>query len=329
MTTDAWALPESLCGTTFTTAEARALHVGRRRLRSDRARRVLHGVWADAETELTFADRCGVALGAVAPDAWISHASAAQLRGLPLPPELRELDAIDVTVSPPTRAPRGDGIRGRQRDVKASSISLVDELRVATAVQAFVDGCDYLDFEDLVALGDAIVWEGEPLGEVSALIHAIDAHDGKRGHRALLRAARAVRPRARSRPETINRLALHSLRMPEPWCNVPVQIDEGAPISPDVAFWPARLVIEVEGDHHRTDRTQWRTDLDRYNRLQRSDVEVHRVVVTTAAAARRQLVPIAERIRQRWDASRAMPPIAPFFTGKPLLGSGTWLPLGH
>lgn len=329
MANDAWALPETLRGTTFTTAEARALRVGKRRLRSERALRLLHGVWVDAHTELTFAQRCGAALATVAPDAWISHASAAQLHELPLPPQLRELDRIDVSVPAPTRAPRGGGIRGRQRDGDASGIALLGDLRVATAAQAFVDGCDYLGFEDLVALGDAIVWEGEPHAEVGTLIDAIDRHAGKRRHQLLLRAARAVHPRARSRPETINRLALRALGSPEPWCNVPVLIDDGAPISPDVAFWPARLVIEVEGDQHRTDRRQWRIDLDRYNRLQRCEVEVHRLVVTTVDAALRQLVPIMERIHQRWDASRPLPPTTPTFEGRPLLGSDPWLPLGR
>jgi very-short-patch-repair endonuclease len=106
---------------------------------------------------------------------------------------------------------------------------------------------------------------------------------------------------------------------------VPVLLDDGDAIAPDVAFWQARLVIEVEGDHHRVDRKQWLVDLDRYNRLQRLDVETHRVVVKTADGTRRQLGPIVERIRQRWDQSRQPPPIAPFFHGEPALGNEPWL----
>lgn len=329
MDTDGWALPEALRTATFTTAEAAALGVGRRRLRSDRAQRLFHGLWAGAKAEVRLQQRAAVALGAVAEGAWLSHATAATLLALPLPPRLQELEHIDVTVPSPRRAPRSDGVRGRQRDPETAAVAEQQGLRMSTPAQAFVDGCDYLAFEDLVALGDGVAWEREPRATVEALVAAIDAHAGQRSHRLLLRAARSVHPRAGSRPETITRLQLRSLGAPEPWCNVPVLIDDGAAIAPDAAFWPAGLVIEVEGDHHRTDRAQWLVDVDRYNRLQRFDTEVHRVTVTTAAATRRQLEPIVRRIRERWDASRRVPAIATFFEGPPLLGSGSWLPLGR
>ena len=106
MDTDGWALPEALRGSTFTTAEARALRVGKRRLRSSRARSLHHGLWADAELELTFAQRCRIALEAIGNDGWISHASGAQLLQLALPPRLRALDRIDVTVPAPARVAR-------------------------------------------------------------------------------------------------------------------------------------------------------------------------------------------------------------------------------
>ena len=412
MVIDGWALPDSLLGATFTTSEASAAGVGKRRLRSERTQRVLRGVWAGAEVELTFAQRCAAALSAVErrgrrrdeggvgdgdrpegggseggsamaedgsqgrgrehcgrqeaggedggrqdpggqdagredarredavpddtdgaggsrPGAWISHASAATLLELPLPPRLRELDAVDVTVRAPRRAPRAKGIHGRQRDAQSASTALLHGMPVSTAAQAFVDGCDYLSFEDLVAIGDASVQGQTPLTSVQELLAAIDRHAGQRSHHLLLRAAREIHPRSRSRPETITRLQLREFRTHEPWCNVPVLIDEGAAIAPDLAFWPAGLVIEVEGDHHRVDRKQWLVDLDRYNRLQRNGIEVHRVVATTVETARRRLTPIVERIRQRWDPARPIPRIAPFFDGPPTVGPWPWLPIDH
>lgn len=327
MDTDGWALPESLRGSTFTTAEAKALRVGKRRLRSPRARRLHHGLWADAALELTFAHRCRIALEAVGNDGWISHASGAQLLQLTLPPRLRELDRIDVTVPAPARAPRGKGIRGRQRLAESVTTSPLDGMQVVTAAQAFVDGCDYLDFEDLVALGDSIVRERAPRATPESVVAAVQAHAGKRLHRQLVRAAHAIHPRAHSRPETITRLELRRAGVPEPWCNVPVLIDDGDAVAPDVAFWPAGMVLEVEGDQHRVDRAQWLVDLDRYNRFQRRDIEVHRLTVTTPAALRPQLAPIVERIWQRWDPTRTVPKVAPFFRGTPILGSAPWLSL--
>ena len=325
MTSDAWALPEPLRGTSFTTAEAAAAGIGTRRLRGDRAGRLHHGVWVDADLELSITDRARAALRGADPAAWLGHATAAQLQQLALPPRLRTLDRIDVTVPSPMHAPRGSGVRGRQRAAEHSAIELLEDLRVATPAQCFIDGCDYLGFEDLVALGDSVVCEIDPRASKTEVLDAITAHEGRRAHRRLLAAARSLHPRARSRPETVNRLQLQSFGVPEPWCNVPVLIDDGDAIAPDVAFWPARLIVEVEGDHHRVDRAQWLTDLARYNRAQRNELEVHRVVVTTPAETRRQLAPIVERIRQRWDASRRPPPIAPFFTGQPTLGGAAWL----
>ncbi|MGC5076866.1 hypothetical protein [Agrococcus sp. DT81.2] len=325
MTDDGWALPESLRGRAFTSREAAALGVGPRRLRGDRAQQLHHGVWADAAAELSLPDRARAALGTADELAWIGHATAATLHELALPPRLRKLDRIDVTVPSPMHAPRGSGIRGRQRTLELTAIDLLDGLRVASPAQAFVDGCDYLAFEDLVALGDSVAWERAPRATRAALGDAIEAHRGRRAHRRLVAAASSVRPRSGSRPETITRLQLEALGVPEPWCNVPVVLDEEEPIAPDVAFWQASLIIEVEGDQHRVDRKQWLTDLARYNRAQRSDIEVHRVVVTTPAETRRQLVPIVDRLRSRWDASRKPPPIAPFFQGPAIFGSEPWL----
>lgn len=325
MVDDGWALPEPLRGRAFTSQEAAALGVGPRRLRSDRAEQLHHGVWVDAEAVLTLPDRARAALRTADQLAWISHATAAQLHDLALPPRLRELDRIDVTVPSPMHAPRGAGIRGRQRTAELTAIELLDGLRVSSPAQAFVDGCDFLAFDDLVALGDSIVWERAPRASRPALVDAIEAHRGRRAHRRLVAAASSMHPRSGSRPETITRLQLAALGVPEPWCNVPVALDDDEPIAPDIAFWQARLIIEVEGDQHRVDRSQWLTDLARYNRAQRSDIEVHRVVVTTPAETRRQLVPILDRLRTRWDASRQPPPIAPFFEGRAVLGSEPWL----
>ena len=325
MTDDGWALPESLRGGAFTSREAAALGVGPRRLRGDRARQLHHGVWADAAAELSVPDRARAALGTADELAWVSHATAATVHELALPPRLRRLDRIDLTVPSPMHAPRGSGIRGRQRTLELTSIELFDGLRVASPAQAFVDGCDYLAFEDLVALGDSVVWERAPRATRAGLVEAIEAHRGRRSHRRLVAAASAVRPRSASRPETITRLQLEALGAPEPWCNVPVVLDAEEAIAPDAAFWQAGLIIEVEGDQHRVDRAQWLTDLERYNRAQRSDIEVHRVVVTTPAEARRQLAPIVDRLRSRWDASREPPPIAPFFQGPAAFGSEPWL----
>lgn len=321
--TDGWALPESLRGTFFTAAQASAAGVGARRLRGDRVASLHLGIWADAEAKLGIRDRARAALLAVGDDAWISHASAAQLHGMWLPPRLRELDRIDVTVAAPLHAPRGAGIRGRQRDLDEACIEIVDGIRVTAPAQSFVDGVDYLAVDDLVALGESVLNDREPMAGRGAVLAAIDAHRGRRGHRRLVAAARLVSPRARSRSETIARLELRALGAPPAWWNVPVVLGD-VELAPDAAFWPAGVVIEVEGEQHRVDRAQWLTDIDRYNRYQRLGLEPHRLIVTSRGETRERLRPILERIRQRWDASRPTPRIAPWFRRSATVDEG-WL----
>ena len=41
----------------------------------------------------------------------------------------------------------------------------------------------------------------------------------------------------------------------------------GEPITLDLAWPEFRVAIEYDGDHHRTDKAQWRRDNDKMNRL--------------------------------------------------------------
>lgn len=320
---DAWALPESLRDRLFTSADARGAGVGASRLRSSRTERLARGVYVDASALSDLRLRATAALLSVDGSAWLSHATAASLQELPLPPRLRELDRIDVTVPSPQHAPRGTGLRGRQRALDPAQIRVVDGLRMSSPAQAFVDGADYLSFEDLVALGDGIVKERAPLASAAELRAAVAAHAGQRGHRRLLAAAFALHPRAWSRPETIMRLGFESLGAPEPWCNVPVVL-AGVTFAPDAAFWRSGVLIEIEGDHHRTDRAQWLRDLDRYNLVQRLGLEQYRLTVATPTRTASELLPIVERIRARHRADVELPRIAGFFTGIPEFGEVRW-----
>ncbi len=320
---DGWALPEPLRDGLFTSADAREAGVGAERLSGRRTVRLARDVYVDASAPIDLRQRAAAALRAVDAGAWVSHATAATLSELPLPPRLRELDRIDITVPSPQHAPRGTGIRGRQRTLDPAQIRVVGGLRMSSPAQMFVDGADYLGFEDLVALGDSIVQERSPLASRDELHDAVAAHAGQRGHRRLLAAAHALHPRAWSRPETIVRLGFEALGLPEPWCNVPVVL-AGVTLAPDVAFWRSGVLIEVEGDQHRTDRAQWLTDLARYNFLQRLGLEQYRVTVTTPTKTAGDLAPIAERIRVRHRPDVELPRIAGFFDGIPEFGEVRW-----
>jgi very-short-patch-repair endonuclease len=61
--------------------------------------------------------------------------------------------------------------------------------------------------------------------------------------------------------------------------------------------WPARLVaIEYEGDHHRTDRDQWRHDIRRFSDLQDAGWSVYRATADDLRDSGRLLVWLSRRI---------------------------------
>ena len=119
------------------------------------------------------------------------------------------------------------------------------------------------------------------------------------------------------------RLGFEALDLPEPWCNVPVVL-AGVTLAPDAAFWRSRVLIEVEGDQHRTDRAQWLKDLARSNLVQRLGLEQYRVTVSTPTSTARDLAPIAARIRARHRPDAEFPRIAEFFDGIPEFGEVRW-----
>jgi hypothetical protein len=118
------------------------------------------------------------------------------------------------------------------------------------------------------------------------------------------------------------RLALEAAGVAEPWCNVPVVLD-GVTMAPDLAFWRSGVLIEVEGDQHRTDRRQWLIDLDRYNLVQRLGLEQYRLTVSTPTRTAHDLGPIVERIRARHRDDVELPRIVDF-EGIPEFGEVRW-----
>ncbi|MFZ7087547.1 DUF559 domain-containing protein [Curtobacterium sp. RRHDQ10] len=66
--------------------------------------------------------------------------------------------------------------------------------------------------------------------------------------------------------ETITRLAVVDRGLPEPELNVAVFDDTGTFLGrPDMVYRAARVAIEYDGDHHRTDRGTWQHDASRSN----------------------------------------------------------------
>ncbi len=106
-------------------------------------------------------------------------------------------------------------------------------------------------------------------------------------------------PMAASPQESWLRLVWLQAGLPMPLVNVPVFDRDGVFVGkPDLLDPASGLAGEYEGDQHRTDATQWRTDVGRYRRFERLGL----LVVRATAADRRnpaELIAALVRARRR------------------------------
>jgi very-short-patch-repair endonuclease len=112
-----------------------------------------------------------------------------------------------------------------------------------------------------------------------------------RGIRVARAAAERARPRVASPMETRLRLLLVDGGLPEPEVNVELRGRAGERLAEvDLLYREERLVIEYEGDGHRTSSTTFRNDLERERRLRANEYEYVRVTVEAMRDAGLELV---------------------------------------
>lgn len=201
--------------------------------------------------------------------AFICGRTAAILWGAPLAagPD------IDVGVLAPARAIRRAGVRGRK--LAPHLVGVVDGgCRISSPASTWAMLGAELGIRDLVRVGDAFVRvprdaSGMPrpadrLATIDQLGGAASA--GRRvGAAKLARALQLIRVGAMSPLETDMRLELREARLPEPVLDVEIRGERGALLGiADAAYLDERVLIEVEGDHHRTDRAQWNRDIEKH-----------------------------------------------------------------
>lgn len=220
-----------------------------------------------------------------------SHSTAALMWGISLPP-LGSTD-VHVSVLSPHRAPRGSGVRGHQLAGRAVVLACPVEQRVAltdpATTWALLAG-EVRHPYDLVAAADSIVRVERMPGSRSRLLRpalatwaALEAAipRGRRGVIALRDALTRVRPGVASRMETWMRLTIVDAGLPEPMLDHDVYSSSGRFLGClDAAYPEARVGMEYEGDHHRTDERQWQRDILKHDDLVRAGWRVIRVTRT-------------------------------------------------
>lgn len=203
------------------------------------------------------------------PEAFFSHATAAVLHGIPLP--FRYESGVDLHVSfrRPARAPHASGIRGHRSSASEAEVQLVRGIRTTTPARTWIDLADHLSTFDLVAAGDFLIHHRMPLTDLAALAHAVDTRTNPRHLKRLHEAYPLLSDRAESPPESILRAILLSAGFPNPEVNHSLTGRFGEFVArTDLSFASLKLVLEYQGDYHRTTKGQWRADMSRRSRLE-------------------------------------------------------------
>ncbi len=225
-------------------------------LRGPGFRRLYTGVHLRSDVQLWPTTYVEAALLLHPASAFASHMSAGVIHRLPVP------DDHQVHISVFTKADRRrrDGIRHHLATAEAAVTTQVG-LRASSPVQLFLELADRLGLVDLVVLGDAIVKRG--LATPGDLREAAAAWTG-RGHALAERAAGLVRAGVDSPMESRLRMLIVLAGLPEPVVNVTLRRRDGSVMMRlDLSYPDLRIVVEYDGQQHRTDLDQWDTDIAR------------------------------------------------------------------
>lgn len=238
------------------------------RLRSRRLETPFRGI-RTAVMPVTVRDLIASYLPKMAPTEFFSHRTAALLHDMWLPFQDADRLRLDVAVRPPARAPRDARVVGHHLVDRPGLVEVRDGIRLANPPETWCQLGTLLRVPDLVAAGDSLVAKDRPGDDLMpALLAAVDERTRPCSNR-LLEAIALVRPGVRSAQETKVRLLLVLAGLPEPEVNGDILSTSGMfEAECDLVYRRARVVVEYEGDHHRTDPKQWRKDVVRYERLQ-------------------------------------------------------------
>ncbi|GGO94220.1 hypothetical protein GCM10011584_34750 [Nocardioides phosphati] len=238
----------------FTRAEGRAAGLTDKVLGGPRFSRLLHGVYVDARIART-PELVGLALLLGTPgEAWVSHASAARILGLPLPALPGEHVSV---VAKPDRTKRRD-VRSHVGDPSAPVIRRGDLVHSAP-VQVFVELAEQLTLVDLVVVGDWLV--RRELVTLARLRQFVGTSRLK-GAAAARVAVAFVRERVDSPMETRLRMLFVLAGFPEPAVNLTVDAGNGR-CRYDLCWPDVKVVAEYDGRHHAQREEQWEADLER------------------------------------------------------------------
>jgi hypothetical protein len=295
-------LPEALTTpASFSVADARALGVSRGRLGRGGLERPFHGVRAHGPL-VSLEQRCEAYRSRMRPGQFFSHATAAALHGLPLPPGLQRDRRLHVSVLDPQQPPRARGVVGHRLGREPLELVEVGPFPAVPAIEAWCELGGVLDVPALVVAGDHLVRHGvtDPTAVLAGMATAV--HRIRRtGASRLLAALELIRPGVRSPMESLLRVVIVQAGLQEPEVNVPLFGRDGRFLGEgDLVYRSGRLILEYEGAGHLVDERQFRKDIRRREDFEDEGWSVLRVTVE-------DLFPYRSRLLARIEHRLATP----------------------
>lgn len=317
-------LPDEL-GEAFTCAKALAAGVTRRRLRTRQLEPVFHGVRmvpgviGDEGADRGREDHHRVVRRArgfaplLGDHRFFAGRTAAVLFDAPL----AHGRDITVGVHAPGRAPRRRGVRGVKVAHHLVSVIEHEGLPVASPASTWAMLGNELTVRELVVLGDWFVRmprtrHGAPAPELRratpAQLRRVIAAGQRPGIERLREAVELVRVGSSSPLETEYRLDATAAGLPDPDLDVEIRDPRGRLIGiTEVAYRDYRTLVEIEGDHHRTDRRQWDRDIEKYNAYAALGWQVVRLTSTHVRGAKRGVSLVRDAlVRNGWRPGRGI-----------------------
>lgn len=250
--------------------------------------------------------RQAAAFGTVmTPAMFLAGRSAAVLLGAAVDPG----PELVVGVFAPARAPRYSGVHGIKVSPALAHVCTHRGLAMTTAATTWAMLAAEMSVRELVAVGDSMVHVprdsyGRPLpGERLATLEQLEraAFAGRRvGVERLRQALPQIRVGSASPLETEFRLDAAAGGLPDPELDVEIRDGRGRLLGiSELVYRRFGVVVEVEGDHHRTDRSQWVRDIDKYNAYAAAGWEVVRLTAAHIRGEDARAVRIVREAMQR------------------------------
>ncbi len=279
----------------FTIKRGRESGISPHLLRTNAYDRTFWGI-RSATPPTTVIDRCRVLLVRLPNGTTVSHTTAALLHRMPLPWRLEHAESLHFASESPHRAPHATGISGHRLALAPGELIEIEGVPMTSPERTWCDLATMLHLYDLVAAGDFLIHHRSPITTKARLLLAVERRSSGRGARLLTRAWELLDGRSESPQESRLRVILVEGGAPSIRVNHVVSDQFGEFVGrTDILIEQWNLVLEYQGDYHRTTAGQWRADMTRRSRLEAAG----RRVMELNADDLRDAGELMDRIRRR------------------------------